>query len=32
MVALRKVSDGIEPVIGAEYWPLPTYADMLFYR
>jgi glutamine synthetase len=32
MVALRKVSDGIEPVIGADYWPLPTYADMLFYR
>jgi len=32
MAALRKVSDGIEPVIDAEYWPLPTYADMLFYR
>jgi len=32
MVALRKVSDGIEPVVGASYWPLPTYADMLFYR
>ena len=32
MVALRKVSDGIEPVVDAEYWPLPTYADMLFYR
>jgi glutamine synthetase len=32
MVTLRKVSDGIEPHIGAEYWPLPTYADMLFYR
>jgi glutamine synthetase len=32
MVALRKVSDGIEPVIDAEYWPLPTYAEMLFYR
>jgi glutamine synthetase len=32
MVALRQVVDGIEPVIGSEYWPLPTYADMLFYR
>lgn len=32
MVSLRKVSDGIEPVVDAEYWPLPTYADMLFYR
>ncbi len=32
MVALRKVSDGIEPFIAAECWPLPTYADMLFYR
>jgi glutamine synthetase len=32
MVALRKVCDGIEPVISDDYWPLPTYADMLFYR
>ena len=32
MVALRGISDGIEPVIGADYWPLPTYADMLFSR
>ena len=32
MTALRKVSDNIEPVVGASYWPLPTYADMLFYR
>jgi len=32
MVALRAISDGIEPVVGADYWPLPTYADMLFYR
>jgi len=32
MTALRKVSDNIEPVVGATYWPLPTYADMLFYR
>lgn len=32
MVTLRKVSDSIEPVVGIDYWPLPTYADMLFYR
>jgi len=32
MVELRKVSDGIEPFVDSEYWPLPTYADMLFYR
>ena len=32
MVALRGISDGIEPVIGSEYWPIPTYADMLFSR
>ncbi len=32
MAALRKVSDGIEPVIGVDRWPLPTYADMLFSR
>ncbi len=32
MVELRAISDGIEPVVGADYWPLPTYADMLFYR
>ena len=32
MVSLRKVVDGIEQVVGADSWPLPTYADMLFYR
>ncbi len=32
MSALRKLSDGIEPVLGAKHWPLPTYADMLFCR
>jgi glutamine synthetase len=32
MVALRHAADGVEPVVGADYWPLPTYADMLFYR
>ncbi|MCF7838812.1 MAG: glutamine synthetase III [Candidatus Marinimicrobia bacterium] len=32
MEKLRAVADGIEPEVSAEYWPLPTYADMLFYR
>jgi glutamine synthetase len=32
MVALRKAVDQVEPVMGAEYWPLPTYSDMLFCR
>ncbi len=32
MVALRKIVDGVEPVVDAAVWPLPTYADMLFYR
>ncbi len=32
MSALRRVADAVEPVMGSGYWPLPTYADMLFYR
>jgi glutamine synthetase len=32
MSRLRAVSDGIEPSISAEYWPLPTYSEMLFCR
>ena len=32
MAALRRTSDVLEPVISADYWPLPTYADMLFSR
>jgi glutamine synthetase len=32
MAALRSVSDSLEPVVGSEFWPLPTYADMLFSR
>ena len=32
MVALRKSVDGVEPVVGRAFWPVPTYADMLFYR
>jgi glutamine synthetase len=32
MVALRKSVDGVEPVVGKDYWPLPTYGEMLFGR
>jgi glutamine synthetase len=32
MVVLRKAVDEVEPIVGADYWPLPTYADMLFCR
>ena len=31
MNSLRKVVDEAEVVVGAQYWPYPTYADMLFY-
>jgi glutamine synthetase len=30
MTALRADGDALEKMISAEYWPLPTYADMLF--
>ncbi len=32
MTVLRRTSDVMEPIVGADYWPLPTYADMLFSR
>jgi glutamine synthetase len=32
MDALRRVSDGVEPVIDAARWPLPTYEAMLFQK
>jgi glutamine synthetase len=32
MVELRKVVDGLEVIVGACHWPLPTYAEMLFSR
>lgn len=31
MERLRKVSDNMEFYVAREYWPLPTYNDMLFY-
>ena len=30
MEAVREVADDLETMIGKEYWPLPTYADLLF--
>ncbi len=31
MEKLRVVVDEAEVIVGADYWPYPTYADMLFY-
>ena len=31
MNSLRKVVDEAEVIVGGQYWPYPTYADMLFY-
>ncbi len=31
MAELREASDEMELLVGCEYWPLPTYNDMLFY-
>ncbi len=30
MKKLRKVVDGLEDVVPASYWPMPTYGDLLF--
>ena len=32
MARLRQAADGLEARTGASYWPLPTYAEMLFQR
>ncbi len=32
MAALRAAADGLEMLVDADMWPLPTYADMLFVR
>lgn len=29
-VDLRKTVDSLEKIVGAEYWPMPTYSEMLF--
>ncbi len=31
MTALRAAADALEPIVGKEYWPMPTYQDMLMY-
>ena len=31
MGALRVPADKIETLVGKEYWPYPTYSDLLFY-
>ena len=31
MQELRIVVDELEVIVGAKYWPYPTYAEMLFY-
>jgi glutamine synthetase len=31
MTKLRAAADHIEIIIGDDYWPLPTYSQMLFY-
>ncbi len=28
---VREYSDAIEPMVSKDFWPMPTYADMLFY-
>jgi len=30
MAVLRTCGDDIEPMVGRDYWPMPTYEDMLF--
>ncbi len=32
MTALRKIADELELIVGREYWPMPTYSDILFYN
>ncbi|MGE5609283.1 MAG: glutamine synthetase III [Bacillota bacterium] len=32
MTDLRKIGDKLETMVGDEYWPLPTYREMLFIR
>lgn len=31
MDALRVAVDAMEPIVASDYWPVPTYDDMLFY-
>lgn len=29
--SLRDVVDALEEIVAADYWPVPTYDDILFY-
>lgn len=31
MQSLRAVADELETIVGAEYWPFPTYSELLFH-
>ena len=31
MQALRKVADTLETKVSREYWPMPTYTDLLYH-
>ena len=30
MNEVRRVADKLETIVGTDYWPFPTYADLLF--
>ena len=30
MAALRRAVDGLEMLVGRQYWPVPTYGDLMF--
>ena len=32
MNAVRESADALESIVDRELWPLPSYAEMLFYR
>ncbi len=32
MTNLRRIADELELLVGKEYWPFPTYSDILFYN
>ena len=32
MQSLRESADELEPIVDADLWPLPTYAEMLFLK
>ena len=30
MAAVRRIADGMEKLVSADYWPYPTYTDLLY--